>query len=126
MTNDHDAHRQSLRDWARGDYALEAATELLIRGGLAGPGRPWVHTSSQGWPWINFEQIPTQIGGMSGGEQRVLRLAASLAEDGVLIPVGDSVTGLDQRYGSLVRCAIAHAMGNRDVWSPTTQHDRKE
>ena len=40
-------HEDDLRAWAKGDYTLEAATELLIRafGGVYAELRqPWIHT----------------------------------------------------------------------------------
>jgi hypothetical protein len=46
----------------------------------------------------------------SGGEQRVLRLAASLA-DGVPVDLRDALTGLDQHNINLVVASILHASG---------------
>lgn len=41
-THDTNAHHEALRSWSRGLLPLEAATEMLIRGGFAEPGRRWV------------------------------------------------------------------------------------
>jgi hypothetical protein len=54
---------------------LGAATELLIRTGFAGNGRPWVRFDELARrSWIAFDEIPDLIGGMSGGERRLLLL----------------------------------------------------
>jgi hypothetical protein len=101
-------HDQALREWARGLLPLEAATELLIRAGFAGEERPWVrHDSEADRPWIDFASIPEHIGGMSGGEQRFLRIAASLGADSPII-LADELAGLDREWLSLVLAAIAH------------------
>lgn len=56
-------HEDELRAWAKGMYAIEAATELLLRafgGSLAQPGNPWICTDAErGNSWINFEETPT-------------------------------------------------------------------
>jgi ABC-type branched-subunit amino acid transport system ATPase component len=44
----------------------------------------------------------------SGGEQRILRLAASLA-DGIPVSLSDTITGLDQDNTSRLITAIRHA-----------------
>lgn len=48
----------------------------------------------------------------SGGERRILRLAASLAA-GIPVDLQDAVTGLDDRNIRLLLAAIAHAAGRR-------------
>jgi hypothetical protein len=50
--------------------------------------------------------------GCSSSEQRVLVLAASLA-DGVPVDLGDLLTGLEQATAALVADGIAHAAGHR-------------
>lgn len=103
-----------LRDWARGVLPIEAATELLIRGGFAQTWRPWVHAQqgiAQGW-WIDFAMVPIQAGGMSGGERRFLRIAASLGSDEApQVVLGDVLPGLDRAKVDLVLAAMAHAAG---------------
>ena len=54
----------------------------------------------------------------SGGERRVLRLAASLA-GGIPVDPRDAIPGLDERNTSLLLTAIEHAFGKR----PTTWKD---
>lgn len=103
-------YEDELRAWARGLLPLEAATELLIRTGWASPGYPWMRREDDGRVWIDYTVIPDSIGVYSGGEQRVLRIAASLGADSPVI-LGDEVTGLDRRTVALVLAAIAHASG---------------
>jgi len=72
-----------LRSWAAGIYTTEAATDLLInaRGGtFASPSQCWIRSSHDGF-WIDFASIPDHLGAMSGGEQRLLRIAASLGAE---------------------------------------------
>jgi hypothetical protein len=48
----------------------------------------------------------------SAGEKRMLRLAASLA-DQAPVTLGDTVTGLDNRNADLLVTAVLHATGRR-------------
>lgn len=124
-------HADDLRAWAKGSYATEAATELLLRafgGRYAAPGNPWVHaktTTPEGYtegPWIDFESIPEEVGVLSGGERRFLLLAASLAEN-VPVVLGDVVPGLDRGNLDLVLAAIAHAGGSHQHSDISTNED---
>jgi hypothetical protein len=56
----------------------------------------------------------------SGGAQRILRLAASLAA-GIPVSLSDAVTGLDQHNIQLLITAIDHASGKRPQ---TSRHQR--
>jgi hypothetical protein len=104
-------HYGRLRGWARGAPAVEAATELLIRGGWAQETRPWVHGLDGGAGcWVDFQAIPDQIGGMSGGERRYLRIAVSLGA-GAPVDLDDALSTLDRRSAALVLAAVAHAAG---------------
>lgn len=97
-----------------GAAPAQAATELLIRTGWAGPERRWVHRADDGRVYIVFSEIPDMIGGYSGGEQRLLMIAASLGADQevpVRISLEDELPGLDREYAQLVLAAIAHASG---------------
>jgi hypothetical protein len=113
----------ALRAHAAGLYPEEAGAELLIghggilpRGDFAG----FVHTGtsiSNGttlMAWIDWDaalsalhagQIP-----LSGGEQRILQLAASIAE-GFPVSLRDTLPGLDNRNLKLLVTAIRHAAG---------------
>jgi hypothetical protein len=113
----------ALRAHAAGLYPEEAGAELLIghggilpRGDFAG----FVHTGtsiSDGttlMAWIDWDaalsalhdgQIP-----LCGGEQRILQLAASIAE-GFPVSLRDTLPGLDNRNLKLLVTAIRHAAG---------------
>lgn len=109
-------HEEQLRAWAQGSYPLVAATELLLRafnGNFAKPGNPWVINDAEyGNVWIDFEQIPEHLDSLSGGERRLLMLAASLADVGVGVELGDVLPGLDRKVLNLVLAAVAHAGGS--------------
>lgn len=106
-----------LRAWAQGSYPLEAAAELLIRALhgrlLAGP---WVvYDEDSGRHWFDVEQV-TDAGFLSGGELRLLTLAASLADDTGenTVSLNHVVLGLDRANLDLVLAAIAHAGGSHE------------
>lgn len=124
-------HEDDLRRWAKGMYGLEAATELLIRvfnGKFAAPGNPWIYTGGttpEGhaeMAYVDFESLPDQIGALSGGEQRLLQLAASLAGE-VHVVLGDVLSGLDRQNLELVLAAIAHAGGSHEHSGMTLHED---
>ena len=117
------AHAAALREWARGSYALEAATELLIRtqgGRFAETGMPWVHVEDRGRAWIDFDELTEAVadgaGPWSGGERRLLTLVGSLGADSGML--GDNLPGLDRDVLALVVAAVAHAGGSHEH-SPT-------
>jgi hypothetical protein len=53
----------------------------------------------------------------SGGEGRILRLAASIA-GGVPVDLGEAVTGLDENNARRAAAAVLHAAGLRDPHMP--------
>ncbi len=113
----------ALRAHAAGLHPDEAGTELLIGHGAIlhrGDFARFIHTGtsiSDGatlLAWIDWDaalsalhagQIP-----LCGGEQRILQLAASIAE-GFPVPLRDTVPGLDNRNLELLITAIRHAAG---------------
>ena len=113
----------ALRAHAAGLHPEEAGTELLIGHGSILPRDDFagfVHTGtsiSDGttlMAWIDWDaalsalhhgQIP-----LCGGEQRILQLAASLAE-GLPISLRDTIPGLDNQNLKLLITAIRHAAG---------------
>jgi hypothetical protein len=116
----------ALRACARGLYPAEASVEFLISHGslLASsdfrdrfihPGTSITDGITQmaeiDWPAaitaLNAGELP-----YSGGEQRILRIAASLA-DGIPVDLRYALTGLDDRNINLVITAVRHASGNR-------------
>jgi len=58
---------------------------------------------------LNSGEIPC-----SGGERRILQLAASLAA-GIPVDLRDAVTGLDERNLRHLLTAISHAAGKRPL-----------
>lgn len=116
----------ALRACALGFYPAEASVELLIshqsflaRGDFTGR---FIHlgtsisdsvTTMAGidWPAV-ITALDTGDLPCSGGEQRMLRLAASLA-DGIPVDLRDTLTGLDNPNISLVIAAVWHASGKR-------------
>lgn len=107
-----------LRSWAKGLYPLEAAVEILVSafgGRFAAPGQPWIQPFDRsGWWWLDVTMlVDDQISHLSGGEQRVLRIVASLA-GGVPVSLADNLPGLDRELTDLVLAGIAHANGSHE------------
>ena len=106
MTTPKDEAHEQLRAWARGVYSTEAATELLIRafnGQFAEPGWPWIHSTTRE-QWIDFSTIPGQIAGLSGGEQRFLRIAAAIGSTDATVNLSDCLTGTDRPRSATRPC----------------------
>jgi hypothetical protein len=115
----------ALRHQARGVYCFEAAAELLIahrfwlqrtdftahfvhvRKGLI-DGRAMALID---WPGA-ITALQTGLLPCSGGEHRILRIAASLA-DGIPVDLQDVLTGLDDTNLDLVAATVLHAGGHR-------------
>lgn len=101
-----------LRAWARGNYCIEAGTELLIRafaGRFRQLGYPWIHVDPR--PWIDFNAITeANTGVYSGGERRLLAIAASLGGNRT-VTLSEVLSGLDAATLGLVLGAVAHAGG---------------
>lgn len=70
-----------------------------------------MHTDDEGRTRIEFEAIPEHIGGLSGGEKRFLRIAASLGGEEP-VALSDVIPGLDRSILDLVLAALAHAAGS--------------
>jgi len=112
-----------LRAHAQGLYCLEAAAELLI-------AQSWlhrddftsrfitVHSGTGGGQPVTVIDWPAVIAALgsslpcSGGEQRMLKITASLA-DGIPVDLRDTLTGLDRRNAGLIMTAVQHAAGQR-------------
>jgi hypothetical protein len=116
----------ALRACARGFYPAEASAELLISHGsflarhdftgrfirlgvTAGDTRMAAIDWDAAITALNFGELPC-----SGGERRILHLAASLAA-GIPVDLCDAVTGLDDRNIRLLLTAISHASGKRPL-----------
>ena len=115
-----------LRRWARGMYTTEAATELLIRahnGTFASIERPWIKPTDHAY-WIDFPAITEHLDALSGGEQRLLRIAASIGSDEATpVRLGDVLSGLDRPTLRLVLAAVAHAGGSHQHSSLVIDRD---
>lgn len=99
--------------WAKGAYPLEAGVELLIRQGRAiYVGAPWLYDYGERVV-IDVDELLEGTGAWSGGEQRVVRIAASLL-GGDQVNLNDDVPGLDRPNLALVLAAIAHANGSHE------------
>jgi hypothetical protein len=116
-----DSIATALRNHAEGSCCLAAAAELLI-------AQAWlqradftsrfitVHRSpGSGKPMavINWPAVVTAPGTSlpcSGGEQRMLKITASLA-DGIPVDLRDTITGLDDRNVQFLITAILRASG---------------
>jgi hypothetical protein len=114
----------AVRAGAAGLYSLEAACDLVT-------GAGWLHrddftrfistgTSLTGGvtelACINWQSvISSRDAGLlpcSSGENRILRLAASIAA-GIPVDLNDALSGLDQASITLVIRAVRHANGQR-------------
>jgi len=111
--------------WAKGLLCLEAAVELLIG------SRSWLFREdfleiAVEFGWVVFSGQPMAAAGFvaaagaleagalpcSGGEGRVLRIAASIA-GGVPVDMREAVTGLDEDNAGLAAAAVLRAAGHR-------------
>jgi hypothetical protein len=130
LTTCFDDLAAALRAWAKGVFTAEAAVELLIGHGLwlyrqdfveiaveSGRGiADGVAMAAVDWQAavaaLEAGRLPC-----SGGEGRILRLAASIA-GGVAVDLGSALPGLDERNIALVAGAVLHAAGHRDLGGP--------
>ena len=108
----------ALRAGAEGLYALEASTGLIIAHGTwltRDDFTCFIHhgTATAAIDW-EAAAATLEAGGLpsSGGERRMLRLAASLAGQATVI-LGDAITGIDGRNTGLLVKAVLHASGQR-------------
>ena len=116
-----------MRAWAKGLLCLEAAVELLIG------HRSWFFRedflavavesgrevfSGREIAAVDFVAAAGALAAgalpCSGGEGRMLRIAASIAE-GVPVDLREAVTGLDENNAALAAAAVLHAAGHRDL-----------
>lgn len=114
----------ALRAAAAGIHPDEAAAGLIISHGsflARGDFATHIETAaciSDGTPmaWIDWDAVITALDGgrlpTSGGERRIVRIAASLAV-GHPVSLRDAIPGLDSRSLHLVTTAIRHAAGQR-------------
>jgi len=117
--------QSALRAGAAGLYALEAGTGMILAHGTW-PAREdfryFVHVADSitapgtALASIDWEGVIATLDRgdfpSSGGEKRMLRLAASLAGD-IPVQLGDAVTAIDDRNVDLLIKAVLHAAGQR-------------
>jgi hypothetical protein len=113
--------------WAKGLFRTEAAVELLIGHGS------WLYREDFLEIAVEFGReiadgvvlaavdweaavAALEAGGLpcSGGEGRILRLAASIG-GGIAVSLGSALPGLDERNIAEVARAVLHAAGYRDL-----------
>lgn len=103
-----------LRAWAKGIYPTEAAVHLLLQafdGRFARPGWPWIMATESGSYYLDAERLSDDhIGGLSGGERRVLAITRSLLGEQP-VDLADALTGLDRPTTRIVVDALVHATG---------------
>jgi hypothetical protein len=108
----------ALRAGAAGLYALEAAAGLIIAHGtwLTRDDFTCFIEHGPGTAAVNWESAVAALEGgslpSSAGERRMLRLAASLADQAPVI-LGEAITGIDDRNVKLLVKAVLHASGRR-------------
>lgn len=114
----------ALRAAAAGIHPDEAAAGLIISHGTFLHREDFLHhvetaaCISDGTPmaWIDWDAVIAALDGgrlpASGGEKRIVRIAASLAA-GHLVSLRDAIPGIDHRSLELVTTAIRHAAGQR-------------
>lgn len=113
-----------LRAWAQGLLPVQAATELLLRAfdaRFTRAGFPWVRGTAGDGLWLDWELMTGRnLDSYSGGEQRLLRVAASLG-GGLRIDLAEAATGLDPAGIDLMLAAVAHAAGVQQLhpWPAT-------
>lgn len=109
-----------LRAWARGYYCDEAAIELLVAQNVFLNRTPFVdrfiNHADDAMASIDWHDVITALDAgelpCSGGEQRLLRIQASLAA-GAPISLRSALTGNDTTCQQLIINAVRHAAGNR-------------
>ena len=115
----------ALRACSAGLYPLEAGVGLLIANGTFlhrddFTSRFVIHgttgTAAVDWDAATAALTAGELP-CSGGEQRIFRLAASLA-GGIPVDLSNAVTGLDQHNIQRLVTAIRHASGQRQPANP--------
>jgi hypothetical protein len=117
----------TLHACAAGIYAVEAGIALLTSNGTFLQRDDFTtrfisHGTSNGTPMatVDWDAAITALASgslpCSGGERRILELAASLA-GGIPADLRDTVTGLDNDYTARFITAIRHATGNSHLRS---------
>jgi len=123
-----------LRACARGVHPAEAGVELLIEHGtflrrddFRARFVDTTLTDDTQTAEINWSKAITALNNQtlacSGGEARILRLAASIAV-GIPVNLRDALTGLDTTNIERLTRAILHANGRRTLSAPSHEDPR--
>lgn len=113
MTTTSDDVAAQLRSWARGMYTTEAGVELLIRSGRVYAGAPWLHAEDTRVS-VDVDELLVSAGVLSGGERRLVEIAASLLSKDHPVDLGNAIAGIDRHGVELVLAALAHANGSHE------------
>lgn len=119
---------ERLRAWAKGSPPLEASVELLIRafdGRFARASQPWIRVEPDEATWLDDQFLASSLGGLSGGERRVLSILVALANTtgDHHLDRADIVAGIDRDNLDLVLSALAHAGGSHQHSRLTPTND---
>jgi ABC-type cobalamin/Fe3+-siderophores transport system ATPase subunit len=115
-----DSLEQALRACSSGIYAAEASVGMLIAHATwldRDDFRQFIHADPEAgmaaidWPAVTAALTAGKMPS-SNGEQKMLRMAASLAGQTPVI-LGDTITGLDDRNIQILVSAVLHASGQR-------------
>jgi hypothetical protein len=120
--SEEDELLDKLRAEVEGVCPSEAALELVVRSRLLHRLEPFIAVDPDGlyaaidWDAFARELITGKLG-FSGGERRLLSIAASLGAGGYPVDLRD-VSDLDARHSVLVVQALAHACGREEERIP--------
>jgi len=108
---------RGLRRTTRGDYSCEAATELLIRSGLARPRHPWIRwEDNSDRAWVDLGTLVEYSDGMPSQQATVVDIAIALFDRTRPVSLRHLLEGLDAENRDAVLGALAHSAGERTVW----------
>lgn len=113
----------SLYNWAEGSLPLQASVYLLtnaLDGHLL--DGPWVRRRRDDGYWFDAERAVSHSGYLSGGQRRVLLIAASLADSAHPVDLHDTTAGLDASSFVAVVQALGVAVGLNDTDDTDDSH----
>ncbi len=110
MTTLHDG----IRAWAKGIYPTEAATELLIRAGLATDTAGFYGDEDGPYIELRADKIIDRARTYSHSQEKILRLVVSLLGEQD-VNLKDAFRGLDRTNLQLALAAISHAAGAHET-----------
>lgn len=93
---------------------MEAGIELILRafdGRFARRSSAWIVAEPDGRVWLDAAALRRESGVFSGGERRVVAIAAALIDEAP-VDVVDVVSGVDRTNLHLILAALSHAAGS--------------